>query len=300
MTSASGSGTCITIGNFDGVHLGHQALIALAREAAAEAGLDFELITFWPHPRLVIAGGASHTALAARPERLRLLAGLGIDTIRELSFTPGLASLSAEEFVTGFLLPRDIKILVIGHDFNLGRDREGSAAVLAQLGAKYGFEVRQAQPFAIAGEPVSSTRLRASIKAGAVACAARMLGRHYALSGQVGHGYGRGAGLGFPTANLVNADTLAPGPGVYATLATACGRRMPAVTNIGFNPTFGNFVISIETFLLDTNASLYGSDLRLEFVERLRSERKFASPGALTAQINLDVAKARSLLSGLQ
>lgn len=292
---ASPKAVCVTIGNFDGAHLGHQSLIALAKQSALEAGLDFALVTFWPHPRLALKGPGFHTPLSSREERLRKLKRLGANRIVEMSFTPELSRLSAEEFVTGCLLPLGMKKLVVGYDFRLGHEREGHFEKLAELAKKYGFEVTQAPPFLIDGAPASSTRLRRAIADGNVETAARMLGEYYSLGGIVGRGFGRGESLGFPTANLTRPDALVPGNGVYATFAGLGGKKYRAVTNIGSNPTFGNRERSIESFLLDAAGDFYDMPIRLEFVKRLRGELKFASAGELAAQIARDVEAARAI-----
>lgn len=298
--SASQQGACITLGNFDGVHSGHQSLIMLAQQIANAGNLDLRLLTFWPHPREILKGEGSHRPLTGRKEKYRLLSALGVKHIREIAFTPELSRMSAEEFVANELAPHNLQELVIGHDFTLGRNREGDAAALKQLGAKYGFHVSQAPPYSINGQTVSSTALRKYILDGNVACAARMLGRFYSLGGRVGHGFGRGEGLGFPTANLLNPDTLVPCNGVYATFAKCAGTRYQAVTNIGTNPTFGNQATSIETFFLDAAGDFYGEQICLEFVALLRHERKFASPADLIKQINLDIRQARTILASAQ
>ncbi|MBD5641173.1 MAG: adenylyltransferase/cytidyltransferase family protein, partial [Desulfovibrio sp.] len=193
---------CVTIGNFDGVHLGHQSLLNLAARIAAEKNLDFEIVTFWPHPREVLRGKASHQPLYGRMERLGLLKQAGAAAVRELPFTMELAACSAPRFVAEFLLPLGLRELVIGHDFTLGRNREGNASLLQEIGARHGFGVTRAPAFEVDGAPVSSTRLRKCLAAGDVECAKRLLGRKYAIFGKIEHGDGRGAGLGFPTANL--------------------------------------------------------------------------------------------------
>lgn len=289
--------TCLTIGNFDGVHLGHQSLLGLAAKIASEKNLDFQIVTFWPHPREVLRGKACHLPLASRAERIRLLKAAGASVVREIPFTPVLASLTAEQFVEDYLLPLGIRELAIGHDFTLGRQREGDAPLLEKIGSKFGFGVTQAAAFEVDGAPVSSTRLRECLSRGDVNSASKMLGRKYALAGKIAHGAGRGAGLGFPTANLGPVCELVPANGVYATHASIGGKKYRAVTNIGCNPTFGGTARTIESFLLACNGDLYGSDLRLEFVERLRGEQKFDSPASLARQIQLDIARAESLPS---
>lgn len=287
---------CITIGNFDGVHLGHQALIAAAQKVAREKDLDFLLMTFWPHPRLVLANNAGHRPLTTRARRLELFGQLGVERAMELEFTPTLAQLSPEEFVKNYLAPLKMRQLVIGHDFSLGQGRAGNADLLRRLGEKYGFNVAQIPAMEIDGQPVSSTRLRKCLEHGNVGEAARLLGRNYSICGHVGHGFGRGSGLGFPTANLEDQKTLVPGDGVYATFARCAGQVFRAVTNIGKNPTFEAKNRSIESFLLNTELNLYGKNLELEFVARLRGEKRFASPRELSAQIARDAEAAQNML----
>ena len=273
--SASPRATAVTIGNFDGVHQGHQVLIRRA-------------LTYRPHQ-----------PLTSRAARMRLLQGLGDLRVLELPFTHELAALSPEEFVRQHLLPLRLKHLVIGHDFTLGRGRSGQPDVLRALGEKYGFDVDQLPPVEVGGHVVSSTCLRELIGKGDVATAASLLGHAYGCEGLVVHGEGRGTGLGFPTANIAIPDTMLPAPGVYATRVVVphLGKTLQAVTNIGRKPTFGDYGLSIESFLLDTDLNLYGSELRLDFVARLRDEKRFDSADALVAQIRTDVARARDLLT---
>ena len=227
------------------------------------------------------------------------LQGLGDLRVLELPFTHELAALSPEEFVRQHLLPLRLKHLVIGHDFTLGRGRSGQPDVLRALGEKYGFDVDQLPPVEVGGHVVSSTCLRELIGKGDVATAASLLGHAYGCEGLVVHGEGRGTGLGFPTANIAIPDTMLPAPGVYATRVVVphLGRTLQAVTNIGRKPTFGDYGLSIESFLLDTDLNLYGNELRLDFVARLRDEKRFESADALVAQIRTDVARARDLLT---
>lgn len=292
-----GQGACITLGNFDGVHLGHQALISLAESTARAQGLQFTLITFWPHPRSVLPGHKSHMPLTSREERMRLLKTLNVDKIIELPFTLELAELSPEEFVKKYLLPLGMKELVIGHDFTLGKNRAGTCAYLERLGKLWNFSTRQAPAFTLANEPVSSTRLRKAIADGNMELAQAMLGRQYAIQGTVAHGFGRGAGLGFPTANLSHSPVLLPGNGVYAAWALINGNKYKSVTNIGTNPTFGNTDTSVECHLLEGGSDLYGEPIQIEFAKRLRAEQKFASPKELQKQIECDISAARQYLS---
>lgn len=288
---------CVTIGNFDGVHLGHQELINLAQNRAAASKLDFVTITFWPHPRDVLKGAGAHHPLTSRKRRLQLLQDAGALQIVELPFTPQLAAMSANAFVRSFLLPLNLKELVIGYDFSLGCKRQGTPELLMELGRKYGFIVNKVAQYQPGNTPVSSTLIRQFIAESKVADAARLLGRFHTVCGEVVHGFGRGSGFGFPTANLSNPDALLPGNGVYACFAQCDGKCYQAAVNIGFNPTFDNKTLSIEAFLLDTDEDLYGSRLCLQFVELLRHERKFASQAELAAQIETDIARARVILA---
>ncbi len=291
--------TCVTIGNFDGAHLGHQFLIRLAAARAHAGSLDLTAVTFWPHPREIIKGPGTHMPLTSRARRMAYLRDLGIDRIVEITFTPELAALDPDAFVKKHLLPLNMAELVIGHDFALGRGKAGNAQMLGELARKYGFALSQAAQFKLDGQPVSSTIIRHHLKSGNVEEATRLLGRLHTVCGKVTHGYGRGGKIGFPTANLAAPDALVPGHGVYASFAVCQGRSYEAVTNIGCNPTFGNSEQTIETFLLDTDANLYGKEICLQFAAFLRSERKFASPAELAAQIETDVAASRAILARL-
>ncbi|WP_296303261.1 riboflavin biosynthesis protein RibF [uncultured Desulfovibrio sp.] len=289
----------LTIGNFDGVHLGHQALIRRTCAVARASGQRCLVLTFWPHPRAVLGGGQAPPPLTSRAERRRRILALDVDELLELPFTPDLAITAPEEFVRRHLMPLDVRHLLIGHDFSLGRGRSGGPDVLRGLGARYGFQVEQLAPVRHLGGIVSSSRIRRCVAEGDVETAAALLGTWHSVEGPITHGMGRGTGLGFPTANMGLPDTLLPPPGVYATLAQVDdlpGTRQ-AVTNIGHNPTFGGAKLSIESFLLDAHGDLYGRTLRLGFVTRLREERRFDGPDALIRQIGQDVAQARRLLA---
>lgn len=289
--------TGVTIGNFDGVHLGHQALVQRTLEICAARGLDCVVVTFWPHPRVVLTPEHPHTPLSTRDERFALLEQLGVRHILELPFTQELAALPPETFVRDYLLPLGLRELVVGHDFTLGKGRSGRPELLQHIGQELGFKVEQMPAVLADAAPVSSTRLRRCLVEGDVRLAHRLLGHPYVLSGSVAHGEGRGTGLGFPTANLDGAATLLPGNGVYATRACCGGRRFDAVTNIGYKPTFGGDQLTVESFLLDAEGDFYGQDLNLEFVDRLRGEQRFSDAAALSRQISADVTLARRLLT---
>lgn len=289
-----GRRTGITIGNFDGVHRGHQALVRRSLEVCREKGLDCVVVTFWPHPRAFFSG-KDMPPLATEAARRTLLGELGIDYLYELPFNRELANLTPEAFLDRYLRPLHLAQLVIGYDFRLGKGRSGDFATLKALGERHGFGVEQVPPVLYGEAPISSTRLRAVIAAGDMATAAAMLGRPHGFSGTVIHGEGRGTGLGFPTANLAVPPVQLPPDGVYATRVRLQERAWAAVTNIGFKPTFGGRERTIESFLIDGDINLYGEDIRLDFLARLRDERRFASAGELAAQIGRDVEQARAL-----
>lgn len=291
------AGAAVTIGNFDGVHLGHQALIRRTLEVSAREGLTPVVMTFWPHPRQVLFPERGHMPLTTREDRFALLEGLGVPFVLELPFTRELASLDAGTFVQTILEPMRLRRLVVGYDFTLGRNRGGQVSVLRELGALTGFTVEQLEPVLVEGTVVSSTSLRGLIGQGDVARAAKLLGRFHGFCGEVVHGEGRGAGLGFPTANQRKPEVVLPVEGVYATRATLDGHTWPAVTCVGRKPTFGDNELGVETFLLEDGQDLYGRMMRLEFVARVRGEERFASVDALKQRIAQDVKDARSLLA---
>ncbi|MBO4368860.1 MAG: bifunctional riboflavin kinase/FAD synthetase [Desulfovibrio sp.] len=284
----------LTIGNFDGVHRGHQTLIKRTLAISREKNMTSIVVTFWPHPRCVVAPQKTHHPLSTRTRRAELLAALGIDILLELPFTQDLANLSPESFVQRYLLPLRLRYLVTGYDFSLGKGRSGHTAELITIGERFGFCVEQMPPLEDNGLIISSTHLRALITQGDVKQAAFLLGRFYDLEGEVIHGAGRGKGLGFPTANMKPPKTLLPAEGVYAAKAHL-SQDYPCLVNIGCNPTFGANALSIESYLLDTEADLYGARLSLSFMERLRDEVAFPSQEALVQQITKDIANAKTI-----
>lgn len=304
---------CVTIGNFDGVHVGHRVLIQTMLDKARAHGMPGVVVTFWPHPLTVLAGRHAPPQITGQAERRRLLRDLGVDILLEMPFTRELATLSPAEFVDTVLMPLHCRHLIIGYDFSLGKGRAGNREVLCQLGAARHFDVEQVPPVIVNDAVASSTRVRDLVRAGDMWELQSVLGRFYHLSGPVVHGFARGAGLGFPTANMRVTGGMLPKPGVYATWASAATTPAddstpsweadsreslvrPGVTNIGNAPTFGNSEISVETFLLDTDENLYGKELTLHFVQRLRDEQRFDSLDALKERIARDVTLARRVL----
>ena len=307
-------GTAVTVGNFDGVHLGHQALLRMTCERAAAMGTIPVAMTFDPHPLEVLTPHAP-PRLTTPQTRLALLEASGMALVLLVHFTPEFAALSPETFVRRVLLGTlHMRDLLLGYDFTLGKGRTGTPDMLARLGEAEGFTVDRLDALSVHGEAVSSTRIRELLRQGQVWETSTLLGRLYSVQGEVIHGKKRGGDLlGFPTANLAPTSTMLPKPGVYVTLATpfASARTglptitdptrltpetRPAVTNIGYNPTFGPGALTVETHLLDFEGDLYGKHLEVAFVERLRGEVSFTGPDALVAQIRKDVAQARKVL----
>ncbi len=298
---ATCAGTCITIGNFDGVHVGHQTLIRRMIEKAAQQKLMPTVVTFWPHPLTVLAGSRAPALLISQEERAQLFAALGVNLSLEIPFTKELAALNPEAFVNTVLVPLRCRQLIIGYDFSLGKGRAGNVHVLEELGKKYGFTVEQLSPVIERGAVVSSTRIRNVVRSGDMWEAQALLGRYYHIEGSIIHGYGRGKGLGFPTANIAAEQVLLPRQGVYVTWATLCDSEnstaLPAVTNIGTAPTFDNAAMSIESFLLAGGEDMYGKRLRLSFVQHIRDEQRFENIDELTCRIAKDVALAEGILA---
>ncbi|NJB68024.1 riboflavin kinase/FMN adenylyltransferase [Desulfobaculum xiamenense] len=292
-------GACATIGNFDGVHKGHQKLIARTRDKALTNRQECVVITFEPHPLRVLAGKNTPPFITLLDQKLELISAMGVELCVVLEFSRCMAALTPDDFVRRYLVDGlNVKELVIGYDYAFGKGRSGNFEVLSELGLKYGFGVERVGPYMHGDAIVSSTRIRDLVRAGNVWDARPLLGRFYTVVGKVEHGANRGGRLlGFPTANLKLVDELCPGMGVYAVWATVGGRTMPAVANIGYNPTFGNEAMSVEVHIMDFEADLYGADLTVRFVQRLRSERKFDGLDQLTEQIAKDISLARTILA---
>ncbi len=291
-------GSCVTIGNFDGVHNGHRKLIRRTMEKAAKLGLPSVVVTFCPHPLKVLAGVHAAPLITDYEKKLDLFEALGVDLVLMIKFTKELAAMEPEAFVEEYLVRGlNMKELVVGYDYSFGKGRKGNFALLSELGRRHGYGTERLDPVIIDGAIVSSTRIRDMIQAGRVWYVRPLMDRFYVIRGTVIHGMNRGGRLlGFPTANMRVRDELTPMPGVYATWAEVDGRVYKAVTNIGTNPTFGNDEISVETYIMDFSQDLYGWELRLNFVTRLRDEKKFSGVEELMAQIHKDVDLARQIL----
>ena len=288
----------LTIGNFDGVHRGHQALVSRMVQAAHDADCLAGLLTFDPHPLSVLRPDVPLAYLTSADERAEVLTALGLDFVLVLPFSRQVAALSAAEFMSTLAGNIPLRALWIGPDFALGRGREGNAARLSEIGAALGYSVQVVPPFDWQGQPVRSSRVRTLLSEdGDATQAAELLGRPYQAWGTVTTGAQRGRTIGFPTANLtLPAGRLVPANGVYACWAWREARGIPAVVNVGVRPTFDNAHRSIEAFLLDFSGDLYGETLGLSFVRRLRGEQRFSGIDALVQQIEADVVAARLVL----
>jgi len=295
--SSPGQDTALAIGVFDGVHLGHRYLLSQLTEVATENGLLSGVVTFRQHPREIVAPGTTLPYLTTVEERGCLLRQAGIDLVVPLSFTTMTAQLTAREFVSQLHVHLRMRSLVIGPDFALGKDREGTATVLNELGKEIGFTVTSVSSKTNGNDIISSTAIRNAMAEGDMARVTRLLGRDYSLGGEVIRGAGRGANIGFPTANLaVDPGRALPPEGVYATWAHVDGLTYPSMTNIGRNPTFGDNERTVEAFLLDFDGDLYGRWMEIHIVARLRDEKKFDSVEQLKAQIAADVATGKAIL----
>ncbi len=296
----------VTVGTFDGVHVGHQAIIRYLVNRANNQNGTSVVVTFSPHPREIVHG-EEVPLLTTIDERADALEALGVDRFIIIPFTLEFSRLAAEEFVEQVLVERiGIQEVVIGYDHAFGHDRRGDAELLEALGSRYGFSVDVIPPQVVEQHVVSSTQIREMIGRGQVSEAAQLLGRRYSLRGTVIKGDGRGAQIGFPTANLQidHPRKVIPAVGVYAVQVALLQSERdgeeslhPGMMNIGYRPTFGKRDLSLEVHLLDFSGDLYGRELRVEFAERMRDERKFDSIEELVEQLSKDRARCMDLLS---
>jgi riboflavin kinase/FMN adenylyltransferase len=292
-----GCGGAVSIGNFDGVHRGHAALLAeLRRQADALSGPAVAL-TFEPHPIELLRPGQAPPRLTTAEDRSRLLHELGADHVLILHVTQELLALTAAEFFAEVIQKRlAARALIEGSNFGFGRGREGDVATLARLCEPAGIRLTVVPPLILDGVEVSSSRVRAALTAGNVREAAGLLGRPYRLHGIVGTGQRRGQKLGFPTANLEQIQTLVPGEGVYAVRVPHEGRVWPGAANVGANPTFGEDARKMEIHLIGFQGDLYEKPLAVDFVERLRETRSFKSVAELIEQLRRDIEQARQIV----
>ena len=287
----------LALGNFDGLHRGHMKIIDRVRQRAGERGGTPSAMTFDPHPPRVLRPDKAPPLLMTRDQRIEALRRSGMQGLAFVRFTRELSLWDPETFVRTVLVEwLHVSEVWVGANFLFGHERAGTVSVLRTLGSRYGFRAEKIDPIRYKDFVVSSTRVRRLVSEGRVDEAAALLGHHYFLDGTVVRGAGRGRSIGVPTANLATPNDLVPPSGVYATLASVDGIVLPAVTNIGMRPTFGDVTAPvIETHVLDTDRDLYDRPLRLLFVQRLRDERQFPDVDALRAQIDADIRGARRL-----
>ncbi|HEV3181928.1 MAG TPA: bifunctional riboflavin kinase/FAD synthetase [Steroidobacteraceae bacterium] len=292
------TGCAVTIGTYDGIHLGHQALLARARERAARLGTAAVLLTFEPTPREYLLPADPPARLTSLRERVRILAPLGLDYLWLLRFGEALRNLCAEEFAQ--LLVRELAphIVVVGHDFRFARHGEATAPILAEAGRRLGFEVDVLPAVTLGGERISSSGVRAALAGGDFERARRWLGRPWSMRGRVQPGQRLGAQLGFPTANVPLERRRAPVAGIFAVHVHGVAEAaLAGVASLGTRPTIGGTEALLEAHVFDFDGDLYGREIEVEFVARLRDEVRFATLDALTAQMQRDAADARRILN---
>jgi len=290
--------TLLTIGVFDGVHAGHRYLLKKLQQRAAEKNLLSGVVTFNPHPQSVLQPHNQLPWLNSLEDRVKAFRELGINIVAVLTFTPKVAQLSAREFIS--LIKKQLRMrgIMVGPDFTLGRGGEGNINLLRALGREMKFSVEVIPPYTINGEIVSSTLIRRALAQGDMRKVERLMGRHFHLRSKVITSDKRGRVLGFPTANLdIRPQQALPGNGIYATIAQVDGKQFPSATNIGIRPTFGEGEKTVETHFLDYKGNLYGKDIRLEFVQKLRDEQRFPSSKELKVQIEKDVREVEAILA---
>ncbi len=286
----------ITIGNFDGVHLGHQEIFRRVKRRAEERHGKAVVFTFEPHPLKVLRPDKCPPLITPYPKRIRLIQHFGMDAVVVAKFTREFAALDPEIFFNILRDAFNVKAIYIGYDFSFGRDRKGSVEKLKAFGGRNGVDVEVVEPITLNGVPVSSTQIRRLVAEGDMRAARAFLGRYFFLSGEVIEGHKRGQRFGFPTANIETGYELLPPRGVYATFLFHRGKRYRAATNLGVNPTFDSGKMSIESYILDFDGSLYGEEVSVSFVEKIRDEICFSTVEALVDQIKTDVERVNEIL----
>ncbi|MGI8554654.1 MAG: riboflavin biosynthesis protein RibF [Dehalococcoidia bacterium] len=293
-----GRPTAVTVGKFDGLHRGHQALIQELKLRARERDLATGVVTFHPNPITVIRPGSPNSYLTSLDERIELLYGQGVDTVAPVTFTSELAQASAEEFARALKEDFSMALLVGGPDLALGRGREGTPERMRALGSQLGFDVQIIEFLTSEAGKIGSRAVREALQAGRVGEVARLLGRPFSLAGPVIRGAMRGRELGYPTANIaIGADRELPAFGIYATRAYLGEQAFASVTYVGPRPTFDAGAPSVEPYILDFDADIYGRRLRIDFIERLRGDQRFTDLDSLKEQMARDVVSARKALA---
>ena len=291
----------VTIGNFDGVHLGHVELFNRLKEKSRNLGLPSVVVTFEPHPLKILAPDSAPSLITTFEQKAALIAESGVDCLVVIPFSPEISQMPADSFVRGILCESlGMAHIIIGHDYAFGRGREGNFETLERLGAELKFTLEDLEPVGEGGLVFSSSLARNRIASGDMSAVSGILGRYYMISGTVVHGREIGQTLGFPTANISTPNEMIPPDGVYAVMASLAGRLVPGACNIGLNPTFEGRTRTIEVFLLDFSDRIYGQDISVYFVRKLRDVKKFASVDELVSAIGHDVEMIRHILGGVQ
>jgi riboflavin kinase / FMN adenylyltransferase len=284
----------VTVGNFDGVHLGHQRILRRVQELARQAGRMSAVLTFYPHPSQVLRPSEAPALLMTLEQRLAAIEAIGIDAALVLRFDAELANVAAEDFVQRFLVDTiGAQAVLVGGNFRFGHRQKGDVKLLADLGARSGFEVEIVPPVIADGIVVSSTAIRNAVREGRVEDARRLLGRPYTIEGEIRTGTGQGRKLVVPTLNLATEQEALPKTGVYATEAFVQGKTYRAATNVGVRPTFDGTRVTIESHLFDFNEDLTAGKMEVRFWTRLRDEQKFSGPDALRRQVLKDIEAAK-------
>jgi riboflavin kinase/FMN adenylyltransferase len=293
-------GCVATIGNFDGVHLGHQAVLGQLAEKAALMGLPSVVITFEPQPREVFSHGATPPRLTRFREKMQALRRFSVDRVLCIRFNGRFAALSADDFIQRLLLDGlDVRYLVVGDDFRFGHQRQGTFAQLEAAGERFGFQVAKMHTFHVDGVRISSTLIRQALEDGDLQTAEKLLGRPYRMSGRVARGDARGRTIGFPTANIHLHRKASPIQGVYAVEVFGLENEpLQGVANVGTRPTVDGTRTLLEIHILDFNENVYRRYVQVDFLHKIRSEQKFESLDALKAQINQDIVSARAFFAG--
>jgi riboflavin kinase/FMN adenylyltransferase len=291
----------VTMGNFDGIHLGHQALIGGAVADARRLKIPSVVLTFEPHPLKVLAPERAPKMLLAHKDKMELLRAMGVDFVVIQNFDLQFAKLGAEDFVRGVLVKRLKAIMIwVGSDLRFGQGRKGSVSDLIGWGADLDFQVTIVEPILVKGVRVSSSRIRQLVTDGRVDEVEPLLGRYHLVSGRVISGHRRGREIGFPTANIASRTEVLPADGIYATLFCLSEQRLLSVSSVGRNPTFGDGPRTVESYILNFRDDIYGASVKLAFVKRIREEKKFGSVDDLIMQIHGDVAGARAIFAALK
>lgn len=299
--AASGRGSVLTIGNFDGMHLGHQAILRSVIERARSLGAISGALTFDPPPLKVLRPNSAPPRISTSEQRIEWFRSLGLEAALILRFDQAMAQTPAEDFVQSILVAQlRLRAILVGEDFSFGREHAGDASLLLRLGAQLGFDVGTVPPVRSRGEVVSSTAIRRAVAEGDVGRAARLLGHPFALTGEIHTGTGTGNKLVFPTLNLLPEQELLPGLGVYVTESAVAGKVWPSVTNVGRRPTFNGSSLSIESHLLGFSGEFTRGRMEVRFLRHLRGEKKFPGPAELRAQITRDIARAQRFFARLR